>query len=141
MQVTPYVFFDGQCAEALAFYNEAVGAEILFSMQYKDSPEPLPEEMNVAGLQDRVMHATFKLGDSHIMTSDAAPGHHKGHGGFSLSITVVDKSEAEKIFNGLSNGGKVLMPLTETFFSPYFGTLQDKFGIEWMVYVEGEQTP
>ena len=137
MQVTPYLFFDGQCAEAINFYKDAVGADIIFMMQYKDAPEGLPEGMNSPELHNRVMHATFKLGDSEIMTADAPPGNHSGHRGFSLSITVADEAQAKKIFTAMSTGGQVKMPLAPTFFSPCFGTLEDKFGVEWMVYVEG----
>ena len=137
MQLTPYLFFDGKCAEAIDFYKSAIGADIVFMMQYKDAPEPLPEGMNSPELQDCVMHASFKIGDSEVMASDAPPGNHKGHNGFSLSITVADENEAKKTFAAMSDGGKVQMPLGPTFFSPCFGTLVDKFGVEWMVYVEG----
>lgn len=141
MQVTPYVFFGGRCAEALEFYQQAINAEILFMMQYKDSPEPLPEGMNSPDLQNNVMHASWKVGNSEIMSADAAPGNHNGHAGFSLSITTKTDAEAKEIYGALSAGGKQQMPLGPTFFSPCFGMLVDKFGVEWMVYVEGEQAP
>ena len=138
LHITPYLFFDGRCAEAISFYQNAIGAEVVFMMQYKDAPEGLPSEMGKPELRERVMHATFKIGDSEIMTADAPPGNHKGHGGFSLSITVATEAQAKQIFTAMSDDGKVLMPLSPTFFSSCFGTLEDKFGVEWMVYVEGQ---
>jgi len=139
MNVTPYIFFDRQCNDAINFYKKAIGAEVLFMMQYKDAPEAMPEPMNSPDMQNCVLHATLKIGDSEVMLSDAPPGNHKGHAGFSLSITVADKNTADEMFNALAEGGNVQMPLEPTFFSPYFGTLADKFGVEWMVYAESNE--
>ena len=131
-QVQPYLFFDGRCDEALAHYRKALGAEVTMLMRYKESPDPA---MVSPGHEDKVMHSTFRVGDTTVMASD---GHAKGQPtfqGFALSITVPDEAEAERLFNGLLDGGQVQMPLTKTFFSPRFGMVADRFGVSWMVLV------
>jgi PhnB protein len=129
MHVLPYLFFDGRCEEALAFYRDAVGAEVGALMRYKDSPEP----MQPAPPGEKVMHCEFRVGDTAIMASD---GHCTGtpsFKGFSLTLAVDDEAGAHRHFEALSQGGKVEMPLTKTFFSPCFGMLTDRFGVGWMV--------
>jgi PhnB protein len=135
MQVNPYLFFEGRCEEALEFYKKAVGAEVTFLMRHKDSPESPPPGVLPPGSENKVMHATFAIGQSTLHASD---GHCRGnakHEGFSLSITVAKPAEADRFFNALADGGQITMPLCKTFFSPRFGMLSDRFGIGWMVYV------
>jgi PhnB protein len=87
------------------------------------------------GSENKVMHASFRIGDSTIMASD---GHCQGKPnfqGFSLSLTVANDAEADRLFNALADGGQVQMPLTKTFFAPKFGMLADRFGVGWMVTV------
>ena len=135
MHIAPYLFFNGNCAEALEFYREALGAEITFMMQFKDAPEPPPEGMNTPEMQNRIMHASWKIGDSEVMSSDGMPGESGNFQSMSLSINLTDIDAAKKYFNALAEGGSVQMPLAQTFFSPCFGTLRDKFGVAWMIYV------
>ncbi len=132
MQIQPYLFFDGRCEEAATFYKQAVGAEVLMSMRFKDSPEPA---MTPPGSADKIMHMCMKIGDAQVMASDGRCTGKPSFGGFALSVTAADETEAERIFKTLSEGGEVQMPLTKTFFSPKFGMLADKFGVPWMVLV------
>jgi PhnB protein len=136
MQVQPYLFFDGRCEEALEFYKRALGAEVTALMRNRESPEPPPPGMLPPGSEEKIMHASFKVGDTVLMASD---GHVRGKPkfeGISLSILAKDAKEAERFFNGLAEGGKVEMPLTKTFFAEKFGMLADRFGVSWMIMAE-----
>lgn len=132
--IQPYLFFDGRCEEAVEFYRKTLGAEVSMLMRYTESPEPHPPGMVPPGYENKVMHATFRIGDSTIMAADDCTGRPKFQG-FSLSLTVSSEAEAERAFAALSAGGQVKMPLTKTFFSPLFGMLADRFGVPWMIYV------
>ena len=136
MQVQPYLFFDGRCEEAINFYRKAVGAEVQMLMRYKESPD---QNMCAPGSGDKVMHASFRVGDSTVLASDGRCEGKQKFEGFSLSLTARDDAQAEKLFAALGDGGKVQMPLTKTFFSSRFGMLADRFGVSWMVYVAPEQ--
>jgi PhnB protein len=131
MKVEPYLFFDGRCEEALDFYKKALRAEVTSLMRFKDSPDPTM----VHGGQDgnKVLHAVFKVGETAIMASDGRNQGKPVFQGFGLSISVANEAEAEKTFKALSDGGRVEMPLTKTFFSPRFGMVFDRFGVCWMV--------
>ncbi len=133
MIVQPYLFFDGCCEEAVEFYRHALGAEIEMVLRYKDSPEPPPPGMVPAGMEDKVMHASFRIDDSVVMASDDCSQTQTAFQGFSLSLGVADGNEADRRFAALADGGKVTMPLAETFFSPRFGMVTDRFGVSWMV--------
>lgn len=132
MKVEPYLFFNGRCDEALAFYKKALGAQVQGVYLFKDSPDP---SMRPPGMDEKVMHASFKVGDTQIMASDGQCQGTASFEGFSLSISVANESEAHQVFNALSEGGKVQMPLMKTFYSPAFGMVEDKFGVGWMVIV------
>lgn len=134
--VQPYLFFGGRCQEALDFYRSAVGAEIEMVMLFKDSPEPTPPGMLPPGFEAKVMHASFRIGESRIMASDGC-GDTSKFAGFSLSIQLPSEAEARRAFDALAVGGKVTMPLDKTFWSPCFGMLEDRFGMGWMVTVPG----
>jgi PhnB protein len=132
MQVQPYLFFEGRCQEALDFYRRALGAEITAMMRYKESPDP---GMVQPGTEDKVMHASFKVGETTVLASDGRCGGRPSFQGFALSLTTGSESEANRLFGALVDGGQVIMPLTATFFSPRFGMTTDRFGVSWMVYV------
>ena len=135
MNVQPYLFFDGRCEEALEFYRSALGAEVTMLMRNNESPEPPPPGMVPPGSEKKILHATFRIGETTLMASD---GHCQGKPefkGFSLSITVASEAEADRVFAALGNGGQVQMPLSKTFFSPRFGMVADRFGVGWMVIV------
>jgi PhnB protein len=133
MEIQPYLFLGGRCEEAIGFYSKALGAKVEMMMRYQDSPEPPPPGMVPPGYENKVMHAAFQVGGSMVLASDGC-GETK-LGGFSLSLTVANETEADRAFNALADGGNVQMPLGKTFFSPRFGMVTDRFGVAWMVYV------
>lgn len=136
MQIQPYLFFDGRCEQAVQFYQQALGATVTMLMRYKDSPEPPPPGMVPPNWDDKVMHVSMQIGDATVMASDgcSAAGEIR-HNGFSLSLNVKETAAADRAFNALAAGGKVDMPLAKTFWSPRFGMLTDRFGIQWMINV------
>ena len=135
MQVQPYLFFDGRCEEAVEFYRNALGAEVTMLVRFKDSPEPHQPGMVPPGSENKVMHATFRIGDATVMASDGRCQGRPTFQGFSLSITAADAAKAETLFVSLAEGGQVQMPLTKTFWSPRFGMVADRFGVSWMINV------
>ena len=130
--VQPYLFFDGRCDEALEFYRSALDAEVTMLMRFKDSPEP---SMCQPGSENKVMHASFQIGETTMLASDGRCEGKPGFEGFALSLTVANEADADRLFASLSDGGNVQMPLTKTFFSPRFGMVADRFGVSWMVLV------
>ena len=132
MQVQPYLFFDGRCEEAVEFYRRALGAEVTMLMRFKESPDPAGVP---AGGEDKVMHMSFRIGESTVLASDGQCLGGPTFQGFSLSLTVPNDAEAERLFASLADGGQVQMPLMKTFFSPRFGMVADRFGVAWMIYV------
>ena len=134
MKIQPYLFFEGRCEEAINFYRGALGAEVVMLMRYKDSPEPSSPEMCPPGSEDKVMHSTFRIGETEVMASDGMSSGKPEFKGVSLSLTVPDAATAERYFDALGDGGQVQMPLTKTFFSPSFGMVADRFGVSWMIY-------
>jgi PhnB protein len=133
MQVQSYLFFDGRCEEALAFYRGALGAEVTMLMRFKDAPEPTPEGMCPPGTEDKVMHASFRIGQTELMASDGRAQGQPEFKGISLSLAVDSDAEAQRVFGVLSEGGQVQMPLDKTFFASSFGMVADRFGVSWMV--------
>lgn len=140
-QIQPYLFFEGSTEEALGFYARALDAKTTFLMKYKDSPEAearCPDGSVPPG--DKVMHAAFTVGESLIMASDGFCSGKPRFGGFSLSYPAADKADAKRRFDALAAGGKVEMPLGETFFAECFGVVSDRFGVSWMV-IAGAKNP
>jgi PhnB protein len=133
MQVQPYLFFDGRCEEALDFYRKALGAQVGMMMRWKDSPEPCPEGTIPPGSENKVMHASVQIGGTTVMASDGRCGGAPTFQGFSLSLDAASDAEAKRLFDALSDGGQVQMPLGKTFFASSFGMVADKFGVPWMV--------
>ena len=140
MQTQIYLFFDGRLDDALDFYKKTLGIEVEMLMRFKDAPaDPnVPADPNCAppANMDGVMHSSFKLGGQSIMASDGNCGGKPEFKGFALSLAVKTEGEADKLFAAMSQGGQVTQPLIKTFFSPKFGMLIDKFGMNWMVVVE-----
>ncbi|HTO50192.1 MAG TPA: VOC family protein [Burkholderiales bacterium] len=135
MQVQSYLFFDGRCEEAIEFYKKTLGAKVEMLMRFKDSPEPAQPGMVPPGAENKVMHSSFRIGDTVMMASDGRCMGKPSFRGFSLSITVPNEAEARRVFAALGDGGEVQMPLAKTFFSPQFGMVADRFGVSWMVIV------
>ena len=135
MHVQPYLFFDGRCEEAVEFYQKTLGAEVTMLMRFQDSPEPPQPGMVPPDSEHKVMHTSFRIGETTVMASDGQCAGRPSFQGFALSLTVPDEAEAERLFAALADGGQVQMPLTTTFFAPRFGMVADRFGVLWMVTV------
>jgi PhnB protein len=135
MHIQAYLNFDGRCEEAVEYYRNALGAEIVMLMRMKDSPEPPPPDMVPPGSDNKIMHTTLRIGDTEVMASDGHCAGKTEFKGFSLSLSV-SSDKAEPIFAALADGGRVDMPLAKTFWSPRFGMVTDRFGVQWMVNVE-----
>ena len=132
-RIQPYLFFNGRCEEALEFYKQALGAQVTMLMRFKENPDPRAKDMVAPGSDEKVMHANLQVLGENIMASDGMGSGETAFKGISLSLTATDNAEADKLFNGLAQGGKIDMPLAKTFWSPYFGMVTDKFGVSWMV--------
>jgi len=130
-QLDSYLFFNGNCAEALRFYEKTLGGKIEAMMAYAESPEP----ENCGGIApDKIMHASLLLpGGRVLMASDSPPAYAKPMGGFSLSLSYDTAEEAGRIFSALAEGGRIEMPMAKTFWAESFGSLVDRFGTPWMV--------
>ena len=133
--IQPYLFFNGRCEQAVEFYRKAVGAQVDMMMRYKESPEPPPPGRIPPGFENKIMHTSFRIGATTVMASDGCSAESPKFEGFSLALSVSSEAEADRVFAGLSDGGKVEMPLMKTFWSPRFGMLTDRFGIGWMISV------
>ena len=137
MHIESYLFFNGRCEEAIEFYQRALGAEVVMMMRNKEAPEKPPPGMLPPGSDDKVMHATLRIGSSNLMLSDGRCDGKPVFNGFSLSLGAANAAEAERLFTALGDGGTVQMPLAKTFWSPSFGMVADRFGVGWMVSVPG----
>jgi PhnB protein len=138
VRLIPYLVMDGNAKEAIKFYETALDAQVLFSQSFGEMPEnpefPLPAEA-----KDRVGHATIKVGETELMFSDTFPGQpHQTGNQVTICLTTDNPDQAHKFFEALQQGGKVEMPLQETFFSPAYGSLTDKFGVTFQIFTEGK---
>ena len=139
MRVEPYLMFNGRCEEALAFYNRAIGAQTTMVMRFDESPDknhPMPMPPN---WDKKVMHSSMQVGNTVVMASDGMNTEPVSYSGVTLSITTDDEAQARRFFDALADGGKVLMAMGKTFWSPCFGMTSDKFGVSWMVGVDAPQ--
>lgn len=137
MQLITYLTFAGNCEEALNFYKEAIGAEILLVNRMGDSPMEIAEN-----LKNKIMHARLRIGENELYMSDTFdPASLQQGNNVSLSIQIDDSTQLEKLFNNLSEGGTVKMPLQDTFWGARFGMFVDKFGIHWMMNCELKKEP
>lgn len=128
-----YLFFEGQCEQALDFYQQHLAAHIHFKMRFSESPQPLPAGAIPEGFDNKIMHAEFSIGNARIFASDGCVGEGASFKGFSLALTVQVEADAHRVFDALAQGGSVQMPLSEVFWSPLYGQVTDKFGVAWMV--------
>jgi PhnB protein len=133
--VQPYLFFDGRCEEAIEFYRRSLGAEVVRLSRFKDCPEPSKPGCTAPGSENKIMHASLRIGNITVMASDGRCTGKPSFQGFALSLTVPTEAEAERLFAALTDGGQVQMPLAKTFFSARFGMVADRFGVSWMVLV------
>jgi PhnB protein len=136
MKLDVYVNFAGNCAEAFRYYEKHLGAKAGIMMTHAQSPD---ESRVGPEWKDKVLHARISIGDAELMGADI-PNAEPMRSAY-LTLTVASDSEAERIFGALGDGGKVLMPMVETFFAPRFGQVRDRFGLNWMVLHERGTAP
>jgi PhnB protein len=134
MQVTPYLSFNGDCEAAFTFYERCFGATIGAMFRYGGSPMA---NQAPAGSPDKIMHGSVTIGDLVLNGADAPMDSYEEPRGFSLSIQVKRVDEADRIFRDLADGGRVVVPLEQTFWAARFGMVIDRFGIPWMINCEG----
>jgi len=136
MLINSYLLFTGQCKEAFKFYEMLLGGKIEVMMAHGDTPA---ESQVPAEWRDKILHARMTTPGGVLMGSDAPPGRQAKPQGFSVSVSVDDPAEADRIYNGLADGATaVTMPIQETFWARRFGMLTDRFGIPWMINCEKE---
>jgi len=133
MKLTTHLHYGGNCAEALRFYEEHLGAKILFSMTYEQMPEP---KNRPPGCEHGILLASIRIADATIMACDAPPDRYQPMRSAYLALSVDSNEEAERIYALLSDGGEIFMPMAETFFAFRFAMLRDKFGASWMIIHE-----
>jgi PhnB protein len=134
--IQPYLFFRGRCEEAIAYYKQALEAEVTAMMRFRDNPDT-PSQCEVpAELSDRIMHASLNIAGAELMMSDGMGSGPLDFQCMSVSLFVPDEAEAQRLFDALARDGTVQMPLAKTFFSPLFGAVADKFGVSWMIGVQ-----
>ena len=134
MRLNTYIAFNGQCEAAFKFYEQCLGGKIegMFTFAGTPAAAQAPPDW-----QNKIMHVGLKVGDDLLMGSDVPPEHYKGSHGYSVNIAVEQPAEAERVFQALSQNGKVHMPIGPTFWAERFGMLVDQFGIPWMVNCQG----
>jgi len=130
MEVNPHLSFNGRCAEAFRFYEELFGGRITMLMTHGDSPV---KDQVPADWHDKVLHARIDIDGEVLMGMDAPAQRYAKPQGIFVTITVPSPAEAERVFNGLADGGTTTMPFQKTFWSPGFGMAVDRFGIPWMI--------
>jgi PhnB protein len=133
MELSPYLLFDGNCEEAFKFYAQTLGGKIEGMNTHAGTPA---EEHVPAEWRNKILHARMVIGDQVLMASDAPPGQYQKPQGFSVSISLNDVAEGERIYKALAQGGTVTMEFQETFWAIRFGMLVDRFGIPWFINVE-----
>lgn len=136
MQLNPYLMFNGQCRAAFEFYEQCLGGKITTMMTHGESPDSSMTEQLPPEWHDKILHVGLMINDQELMGSDAPPEYYEAPKGFSVSISLNDLAKAERIFDTLAEGGKVRMPLQQTFWAYRFGMLVDQFGIPWMINCE-----
>jgi PhnB protein len=130
MKITPYLGFDGTCAEAFKFYERVLHGKIDMMMTYGEAPAP---RQTPADHDDRIMHVHMKVGDQSLMGGDSPSQMHQKPAGFCVSVHIDTEAEAERVFKDLSDGAQVNMPMAETFWAKRFGMLVDRYGTPWIV--------
>lgn len=136
MPVITTLSFDGRTEDAINFYRESLGAEIVFLMRFRESPD---QSHTKPGMEDLIFHATFRIDGTELMASDV------GHGdldsaarfrGFALALRLNSTDRARRVFDALADGGEILIPLAESAFTFLYGIVMDRFGITWKINVD-----
>jgi PhnB protein len=133
-QIHAYLVFDGNCAEAMRFYERTLGAKIDMMMTHAESPM---KDQTPPGAENRIMHAALVIDGQRLMASDDMPFRpYQGMHGFSISLSYPTAAEGKRMFDALAAGGQVNMPYQKTFWAEGFGMLVDRFGVPWMISAE-----
>lgn len=138
VRLNPYLVMNGNAKEAVAFYEKALNAKNMGVQTFADMPadpnHPVPD-----AIKDRVLHAMLRVGDTDLMFSDNMPGmEHRVGNHVNVTIVTDDADTARRMFDGLSEGGTVTMPMQQTFWSPAYGQVTDKFGVPWQISTEAK---
>ncbi|WP_019535528.1 VOC family protein [Paenibacillus ginsengihumi] len=136
LQLTPFILLDGTAAEAIAFYEHALSAVVVFKQTFGEAPEDhafsFPDEA-----RDRIAHSVLKIGDAELFVADSEPGQPLQQGNLiSICISVENVEQAKRLFDALKEGGQVNMPLQEVYFSPGYGVVTDKFGAVFQIFTK-----
>jgi PhnB protein len=137
MPVTPYLFLDGRCEEAIEFYKTTLGAKVEMMMRFKEAP---PEQKCSPGHENKIMHACISINGAPVMLSDGRVENKAKFEGFALSLDAKAAADGQRMFDALSQGGQVQLPMTASFFAERFGMVADKFGVGWMI-IAGPKNP
>lgn len=138
MKMHPYLSFKGDCEAAFTFYEQHLGGQPGPIFRYEGSPMA---GQAPAGWSDKVMHGSITVGGQVLMGADVAPDQYEAPKGFSLTLQIERTADAERIFQALASGGKVVMPLEQTFWAARFGMVVDRFGVPWLINCEGADQP
>ena len=138
MAVTPYLFLDGRCEEAIEFYKKNLGAEVGMMMRFKEAPAG--DHKPASGSENKIMHVCIRVNGAPLFMSDGECGGNTKFQGFSLSLDADEPAAGKRMFDALAQGGQVRLPLQETFFAKSFGIVADKFGVGWMI-IAGPKNP
>ena len=134
MKLATYLMFEGNCREAFTVYETVLGGKIMAMMDHKGTPA---QDQVGPEWVDKILHACLEIDGQMLMASDAPPGCSDGPmRSVSVSVNVAEVAEADRIFNALSEGATIQMAMAETFWSPRFGMLRDRFGTSWMIGAE-----
>ncbi|WGW00741.1 VOC family protein [Vibrio sp. YMD68] len=131
MQLTPYLFFSGRCAQALDFYHKCFGGVVVSQQRFKDAPQQID-----GADPDWIMHAEFEAFGMRIMMSDGVLATERSGNNMALALVFDDLGKQEKVFDKLSEGGRVMMPLSDAFWGARFGKVEDQFGVRWILNCE-----
>jgi PhnB protein len=142
-QINPYLHFVGSVEEVFNFYKSIFGGEFTAVMRYKDLPNQEGCEAMTDADKEKIMHIALPINEGNVLMATDAVGKYAEDAIFgnniSLSVSADSKEEADRIFNGLANGGEITMPLADAFWGAYFGMCKDRFGIQWMVNCDRNQ--
>ena len=133
MNMNPYLSFKGDCEAAFRLYAKSLGGEVGAIFRYAESPMAgdVPPDWS-----DKIMHGSVRVGDQVLLGADVAPERYEEPKGFSLSLQIQSVADAERIFDDLGNGGRIVMPLEKTFWAERFGMVIDRFGVPWLINCE-----
>jgi PhnB protein len=133
MRIRVHLSFDGRCEEAFRAYQRILGGELVTMLKYGESPMAADSPIE---MHDKILHATLKIADQELLGADVAPGDFERPQGFSVVLDLLEPAEGKRVFGALAEGGSVRMPFQETFWSPGYGMLVDRFGVPWEINCE-----